>query len=56
MVLASLFRCDSTGTESRKCAFIYCERIDCDGNGNAIAIISKIVGELSEILDGCEGL
>jgi len=25
-------------------------RIDCDGNGNVIAIISKIVGELSEIL------
>jgi len=48
----------STGTE-RGSALIYrerIERIDCDGDGNALALISKIVGELSEILDGYEGL
>jgi len=43
--------------ELRKCAYLpWADWADCDGDGNALALISKIVGELSEILDGYEGL
>jgi len=35
-------RCDSTGTERGIALLFTVSRIDCDGDGNALALISKM--------------